>query len=139
MPELDEKTEAKIRVLCAKGYDEVDQGNVKEGRRYFYQAWTQLPKPQTDYFESGLVLAAIGDSYFATNDYSQGIESLTSALHCPRMHENAFIHMRLGQCYWETDNMEKARQHLATAYNIGGRKPFEQEAPKYLVTAMESN
>jgi len=128
----------KIKVLCAEGYRHYDNRQYKEALRLFYMAWTALPKPQTDYEQGGWVLTAIGDCYFRTEQWEQGRESLSSALHCPHMRGNPFIHLRLGQCLLELGKKEVACEHLEQAYMNGGSKLFQNEAPKYLIAAMEN-
>lgn len=127
----------KIKVLCAEGYRLYDLGEYKDALRLFYKAWTTVPKPQNTYREAGWVLTAIGDCYFRTGQWDQGRESLTTALQCPHMMGNPFIHLRLGQCLYEMGRMESANEHLEQAYMNGGSKLFQNEAPKYLVMAMQ--
>lgn len=135
---LDPTLIRKIKALCAEGYRLYDQQAYKDALRLFYKAWTLFPKPQTDNPEAGWVLTAIGDSYFRSGQWEQGRESLASALRCPHMAGNPFIHLRLGQCLYELDKREVAIEHLELAYLNGGSKLFQNEAPKYLVAAMEN-
>lgn len=137
MPELDALLVKKVKVLCAEGYRLYDTNNFKEALRLFYKAWTALPKPQTEHQEAGWVLTAIGDCYFKTAQWEQGCESLQSALLCPNMRGNPFIHLRLGQCLYEIGKQDTACEHLEQAYLNGGSKLFQNETPKYLVAAMQ--
>ena len=132
-PELHQR----VRALCAEGYALYDGGDYKAALRTFYQAWMLLPKPQTDFIESGWVLTAIGDSYYRSGQFEQGKEALASALHCEGMIDNPFIHLRLGQCLLELGIKGTACTHLGLAYERGGRKLFEKEAPKYLMAALQ--
>ena len=135
---LNEGLIRKIRHICSEGYGLYDKGHYKEALREFYKAWTLIPKPQTDNEEAGWVLTAIGDCYFRNEQWEQGRESLNSALHCPHMKGNPFIHLRLGQCLYELNDKEAACDHLQQAYLNGGRKLFQNEAPKYLIEALST-
>ncbi len=126
-----------IRALCAEGYALYDQADYKQALRKFYEAWMQLPKPQPGFVESGWVLSAIGDCYFRSQLYEQGKEALSSALHCEGMIDNPFVHLRLGQCLLELGIKGMACTHLGIAYERGGRKLFDHEAPKYLMAALQ--
>ena len=137
MGELDKAIRDQIKALCAEGYALYDEAAYRSALRKFYQAWMLLPKPQTDYMESGWVLTAIGDSYFRSQQYEQGREALVSALHCEGMIDNPIIHLRLGQCLLELGSKAMATTHLGVAYERGSRKLFEKEAPKYLVAALQ--
>ena len=48
------------------------------------------------------------------------------------------VHLRLGQCLLELGNRNVACEHLEQAYMNGGSKLFQNEAPKYLIAAMEN-
>lgn len=137
MSELVEQTKHAIKAFCAEGYALYDSGDYKLALRKFYQAWTLIPKPQTDFQESGWVLTAIGDAYFRSGLFDQGKEALASALHCEGMIDNPFIHLRLGQCLLELGIKGTACTHLGIAYERGGRKLFAAEAPKYLIAAKQ--
>jgi tetratricopeptide (TPR) repeat protein len=137
MSELTATIREEIQALCAAGYVLYDAADYAHALRKFYQAWMLLPKPQTDFSEGGWILTAIGDSYFKSGQYEQGREALASALHCEGMIDNPFIHLRLGQCLLELAIPGTACTHLGIAYERGGRKMFEKEAPKYLMAALQ--
>ena len=136
MSKLTASIREEIKALCAEGYALYDIADYPHALRKFYQAWMLLPKPQTDFKEGGWILTAIGDSYFCSEQYEQGKEALTSALHCEDMIDNPFIHLRLGQCLLELGIVGTARTHLSIAHERGGSKLFEKEAPKYLIAAL---
>lgn len=137
MGQLDKQQKTDIKTLCAEGYALYDAGDMRLALRKFYQAWLIFPKPQTDFPEAGWVLTAMGDTYFRNAKFEEGKEALISALHCDGMIDNPFIHLRLGQCFLEIGNNTKASTHLGIAYERGGRKIFEKEAPKYLIAALQ--
>lgn len=120
-----------IKQLCAAGYEQYDKGDFAQAIRLFYQAWIKLPKPQTDHVEAGWVLTALGDAYFQQHKYEQAIEALNSALFCPNLTDNPFLHLRLGQCHWEMNNPTQARSYLFKAYRHGGEALLRKELPKY--------
>jgi tetratricopeptide (TPR) repeat protein len=120
-----------IRQQCADGYALYDAGAFKDALRLFYQAWLLLPKPQTDHEAAGWVLTAIGDTYFRLQQYEQGREALASALHCPNTDNSAFVHLRLGQCLWELEQTDAAKNSLLQAYKIAQMNVFSTEDNKY--------
>jgi tetratricopeptide (TPR) repeat protein len=132
---LDIALDKRIRQLCAEGYRIYDERDYEQALRRFYQAWTLIPKPQTQFEASGWVLTAIGDAYFAKQNYRAGIEALRSALYCPRTTGNPFVHLRLGQCCLEQQLTEDAERHLARALYSGGEALFSREARHFLERA----
>ncbi|MGK0442894.1 MAG: tetratricopeptide (TPR) repeat protein [Pseudohongiellaceae bacterium] len=129
---LDQSTSDQLRKLCMQGYDLYDQHRYKSAVRHFFKAWALLPKPQTHFQEAGWVLTALGDSYFKLANYTSSIEALKSAFHCPETNKNPFIHLRLGQCYYQTEQMDMAKIYLQTAHSLGGIKPFFKEDSCYI-------
>ena len=121
--------------LCQQGYIKFDKGDIKSALRLFYSAWTLLPKPQTQWQESGWVLTALGDAYFAKGDFKNGKEALLSALHCPHATGNPIIHLRLGQCLYELGESQAAWQQFQQTLENSGEDLFSKEDPKYLAHA----
>ncbi len=138
MDELKTEITDEIKVFCAHGYAAYDQHEWDEAIRSFFQAWNLLPEPKTEYREAGWILTALGDTYFRAKRYQPAQEALNSALHCPGINYNPFVMLRLGQVYYEQGNDNYASKTLAYAYKKGGRQLFEQESPKYLITALQS-
>jgi tetratricopeptide (TPR) repeat protein len=128
---LDPTIADKILKLCQLGYELFDAGDIKTALRRFYSAWNLLPKPQTQWEQAGWVLTALGDAYFAKGDFSNGKESLLSALHCPKALGNPVIHLRLGQCLFELGETALAQQQLRLVRQYGGQQLIDKEEPKY--------
>ena len=131
MSNLDQTTESHLKHLCANGYRLYDQRDYKEALRIFYQAWLLLPKPQSQWYEAGWVLTAIGDTYYRLGQYEQGKEALLSAQHCQNIDDNPFVNLRLGQCLFELGEHGAARRALNRAYTLGGSELFQPEDKKY--------
>jgi hypothetical protein len=52
-------------------------------------------------------------------------------MHCPNGIGNPFIHLRLGQCQFETGNLDSAADELTSAYALEGEELFADDDPKY--------
>ena len=133
MDELTNNQSTLLKNLCANAYEAYDKGDFKGALRLFYQAWVKLPKPQTDFEESGWVLTGIGDTYFRLSQLDQSLEALNSALHCPGTEDNPFVILRIGQCHFNNGQKPLARKFLHKAYLAGGEALFKKEDPAYLV------
>ncbi len=132
MSQLNSKQTEKIKLHCARAYEVYDSGDFSGALRLFYQAWLLVPKPQTDYQESGWILTGIGDTYFQLGKYPQACEALNSALHCPGTDNNPFILMRIGQAHYDHQEKPLARKFLLKAYRQGGTEIFKKESKVYL-------
>ncbi len=129
---LDPEQSQRVRAICQQGYKRFDDGDFSGAIRQFYAAWTQLPKPQTQWQEATWVLTALGDAYYAKGDYDNGRHALESALHCPGGEGNPIVHLRLGQCLYELGDSPAARRQLHRARELGGDAVFRDAAPQYL-------
>jgi tetratricopeptide (TPR) repeat protein len=109
----------RVRLLCRAGYAHYDAGNPERALRHFYRAWLLLPRPQRECIESGWILTAIGDAYCRLGDHRSGMEALRSALHCPGIAGNPFVHLRLGQCCRALGLQAEAAEHLRIAASNG--------------------
>ncbi|MBB6521981.1 tetratricopeptide repeat protein [Pseudoteredinibacter isoporae] len=126
---LDSNIAHQIEELCDRGYQLYDEQSYEAALRVFYQAWLKLPKPQAQYQQAAWVLTAIGDSYYKLSNYSQSIEALNSALHCPGG-QLAFIHTRLAQAYYESGDKNSSAEHFQKAEEMDP-KQTQKLAPKY--------
>jgi len=121
-----------VEDLYLRGQGHCSQHRYPTALRLFYQAWVQLPKPQTDFKIAGKILTAIGDAYFKMKKYKQALEALRSSLHCPSIGNNkSLTYLRLGQCLLEVGQISQARVYLLKAHNSQDNRLFSAEDPKY--------
>ena len=88
-------------------------------------------RTKTDYAETTWVISAIGDVLFLKRMFSESREAFEDAVRCPGGLGNIFIHLRLGECYLEIGDENRAVDELTRAYMGGGREVFKREDPKY--------
>jgi tetratricopeptide (TPR) repeat protein len=117
----------RVRLLCRTGYAHYDAGEPARALRHFYRAWLLLPRPQHACIESGWILTAIGDAYWLSGDCRSGAEALRSALHCPGIAGNPFVHLRLAQCCEALGLAEEAVAQRAIAAHNGTPDSLERE------------
>jgi tetratricopeptide (TPR) repeat protein len=131
MKELDDTTHSRISSLSQEGDELVNAGRSHAALRKYHEAWAILPEPKEDWEAATWLLSAIGDTHFLLKDYPNAIAALRNATDCPNGIGNPFIHLRLGQSYFELGDMAKASDELVRAYMGGGRELFENVEPKY--------
>ena len=131
MNELTDQVHEKITSLSAKGDNLAEKGKYSEALAIYWEAWDLLPEPKTNWDAATWLLVAIGDANFLSEDYVAGKDNLSQAMHCPDAIGNPFIHMRLGQCQLELNNLDRAADELARAYMGGGYEIFEDDDKKY--------
>lgn len=108
-----------------------EAGDHKGAWIEYVAALNLLPEPKTDWTATSEILAAIGDVAFRRKAYEKARDALMDAVRCPGGLGNVLIHLRLGQCYLELGDRNRAADNLARAYMGGGREAFAMEDPKY--------
>lgn len=131
MEELDDELYQQIQTLSEEGDQHAEEGQYTLALEKYWDAFDLIPEPKTDWEAATWVLVAIGDTNYHNGDFQAGIDNLGSAMHCPGAIGNPFIHLRLGECYFEAGETKKAANELARAYALEGEEIFAEEDPKY--------
>ncbi|MBA6313860.1 MULTISPECIES: hypothetical protein [Cellulophaga] len=131
MKTLDENLHLEIEKLSAQGDAFAETGNYSDALTAYWNAYDLVPEPKTDWEATTWIMVAIGDANFLGADFQAGVENLSNAMHCPNGIGNPFIHLRLGQCQFETGNLERAADELTRAYALEGEELFADDDPKY--------
>ncbi len=131
MSELASDLLAQIQSLCETGDQFAGGDEYVDALEHYWQAWDLLPEPQTDYEAATWILTAIGDANYLGGDYEAGRDNLSLAMHCPDALGNPFLHLRLGQCHFELNNLDQAADELARAYMGAGHEIFDGEPKRY--------
>ena len=129
---LDDSLHKKISELCTKGDALAERREFEPAFAFYREALNLVPKPVEDWEATTWILAAIGDLYLLDHKIEKALNAFEDAVRCPGGLGNPFIHLRLGECYFELNNADRAADELARAYMGGGREFFEKEDPKYL-------
>ncbi len=129
--ELDPDLHGKIVSLCERGDELVNQNNFTEAVPMYSEAWSLLPEPKSDWDASTWILSAMGDAHFLLQNHEHALRMFLEAIQSPNGLGNPFIHLRLGECYYELGDRAKAEDELTRAYMAGGKELFGKEDPKY--------
>jgi tetratricopeptide (TPR) repeat protein len=128
---LDDVLYTEITALSSAGDLLAETGDYENALTKFRQALHLVPPPATDWAVSLWLYASMGDICFLMNAYRAAREHFLKALQAPDGHKNAFIHLRLGEIFYETHVRDKAMDHLLKAYTLKGNEIFEAEHEKY--------
>ena len=132
MGALDEKTYSQISNLSEEGNALANEGKFEDAKRKFLDALRLMPEPHTDWEAATWLYVAIGDMHFRLRNFEKTLRCFINAVQCPGGLANPFVHLRLGQSYFELDNRDKAADELARAYMGAGMGIFMEDDPKYL-------
>nr|WP_255688707.1 tetratricopeptide repeat protein [Brevibacillus sp. AF8] len=110
----------------------VRAGNLEEGKNKYVAALRLLPENHREWKAATWIYVAIGDVHFQMKNYDKAFKCFFNAVQCPEGLGNPYIHLRLGQLYYEQENLEKAADELTRAYMGAGIAIFMEDDPKYL-------
>lgn len=138
--EITEKISEKIDALSEEGNELFDEEKFAEAIAVWEKALSLVPEPQQFYSESNWLETSIGDAYFALNDFNTALTHFENAKGniAESGYDNPFVCLRLGQCYWETQDFANAKEFLLRAYMFEGEEIFEDENPKYFAFLKEN-
>lgn len=122
----------KIEVLSKKGEALFSQSKFEDAKEKYFEALELIPDPLQNYRESTWLLVAIGDSHFKLGNFEKCFKCFYNAAQCPDGLGNPFIHLRLGQMYFEMGDHYKSVDELMRAYMGGGFDILLEDDPKYL-------
>lgn len=132
MKRLDSKTHAEIEKFCEKGEFFLNMADLSSALKNYWEAYDLLPEPKKEWVAGTWILAAIGDANFLKKDYQTAVENISVAMnYFPGAFENPFLHLRLGQCFFEMGNFEKATHEFLRVYAFEGEELFALEDAKY--------
>ncbi len=129
--ELPEDVYQAIVRLCAEGDRLVEEGKLEEARAQYGQALDLIPGDHRTWKASTWVYVALGDVHWKRGDLERAFKCFINAVQCPDGLGNPYVHLRLGQLYFEQGRMAKAEDELVRAYMGGGMDVFCDEDAKY--------
>ncbi len=120
-----------IENLCEIGEQFLGGAKYQQALEHYRAALKLVPEPVEEHDATLWIQAAIGDCYFLMGQYRESANASLISLSFPKALENPFIHLRLGQSFFEIGETEKAADSLARAYLLEGAQIFKDEDPKY--------
>ncbi|CAH1191262.1 tetratricopeptide repeat protein [Paenibacillus sp. JJ-223] len=130
--QLSDSTYGEITALSKQGDDLVKAGDFEAGKNKYVKALRLLPENHQEWEAATWLYVAIGDVHFHMKNYDKAFKCFYNAVQCPKGVGNPYIHLRLGQLYYEQENLEKAADELTRAYMGAGIGIFMEDDPKYL-------
>ncbi|MBB6690068.1 tetratricopeptide repeat protein [Cohnella xylanilytica] len=130
--QLPDSTHAEISALCKQGDDLARAGHLEESKNKYVAALRLLPENHREWEAATWIYAAVGDVHFQMKNYDKAFKCFYNAAQCPKGLGNPYIHLRLGQLYYEQERLDQAADELTRAYMGAGIAIFMEDDPKYL-------
>ncbi|MEN7547008.1 hypothetical protein AAG747_03765 [Rapidithrix thailandica] len=132
MKELPDHIYGPVQQLSEQGEQLVDNDQLEKAKQKYIEALKLLPLPHADWEAATWLYAAMGDVHYYLGNFEDMMKSFANAVQCPGGLGNPFIHLRLGQAFYELGFIEKAADELSRAYMGAGEEIFAEEDPKYI-------
>lgn len=129
---LSNKLTKKIDILIKIGDILAKNKRFSLAMKQYQKALDLLPPPKSFWEINTRIYVALADICFFTGKYQKGLDYLFEAQICFDVRNDPFIMLRIGQCFFELDRLDKARVYLYRAYSTAGKKVFDKEDRKYL-------
>ncbi|MES2261141.1 MAG: tetratricopeptide repeat protein [Pseudomonadota bacterium] len=129
--ELSPAVHKQVVALSASGDSLAEVGDWNGALSKYNDAWKIIPAPKNEWEASTWVLSSIADACFFSENFQSALDALRYAMVCPGGAGNPFLHLRLGQCAFEKNELNEAVEHLARAYMLEGMKIFQNDDSKY--------
>lgn len=130
--QLSEAIYSDIQALCRQGDELAAAGDLEAAKPPYLAALRLLPEPIQQWEAATWIYVALGDVHYRMNRFEKAFKCFFNAVQCPKGLGNPYIHLRLGQSYYEQENFDKAADELTRAYMGGGMDIFMEDDPKYL-------
>ena len=132
MAQLDKKIQLKINNLIDEGSEEYDKGDLNKAIESLKLAWSELPDTKFGYDDSYHIARYIVIISMELKIFSQALEWGLVVQKCdperPDIGEKEFL---LGQVFFESGDLEKAKFYLNIASQKSDNLCFIEQDPKY--------
>jgi len=131
MPKLDNKIFVKIQAFNKNGEAFIEKEQFQDAIKEYQKAWNTLPEPK-QLWDAGLwIKVSQAEIYLALDDFNKAKQKLLDGILCAGAVSNPLVHLLLGICCFELEDMQCARDELQIAYDLEGDSIFQDDDEKY--------
>ncbi len=123
----------RIELMCTAGETLAERGDFISALECYEQAWDLLPHHKERWSAAEWIFCGQAEAYFAMKDFTSALDHLQKITTLQEiLVDRAFVHLRLGQCYFELGQTAKANLEFSRARASAGEVIFLAEDEKYL-------
>lgn len=130
-PALENEIDLAIQEALDGAEEQMEAAQWDEAVAAFQSALRLLPAANALDEYATRVWAGIGDARFSQQNYTDARAAMEQALKCDGGMGNAFVHLRLGQCCLQLQQMDTAADQLTRAFMAAGPDIFQGEDEMY--------
>ena len=130
--QLPDPIHTQIAELCKQGDNLAATDQLEATKQHYLAALRRLSAPHGHRQAATWIYSALGDVHFRLQNHDKALKCFQNAVQCPGGLGNPYIHLRLGQLYFERDQLDNSTDELTRAYMGGGIDIFMEDDPRYL-------
>lgn len=115
----------------------IKSNNCQEAEKMLLLVWDLYPEPKYLWSSSMSLIKGIFNFYLARNNYLQAEFWARELFKCELLENDPEPYIILGKVYLESGREQLAAEELIKAYEMGGRRGYVGEDPKYLKFALD--
>ncbi len=115
----------------------IKSNNYQEAEKMLLLVWGLYPEPKYLWSSSMSLIKGIFKFYLAQNNYLQAEFWARELFKCKLLENDPEPYIMLGKVYLESGREQLAAEELIKAYEMGGRRGYVGEDPKYLKFALD--
>lgn len=112
-------------------------GNYVLAEEKLLDTWKKFPEPKHLWDSSQSLIKAISSFYWEQRKFADAENWAKELFHCELLPGDAEPYIIVGKIYFEAGSQGLAAQNLIKAYELGGRRGYSGEDPKYLKFALD--
>jgi tetratricopeptide (TPR) repeat protein len=134
MAVLNLEIQEKIDSLADLAYDKLQEGNLKDARKFREQAWELYPEPKENWNENYNTAKYFFEDCLGIKDFDEAKMWLNKMIAQNNIQHNndAGLWFYVGKYHFETGNYTEAHDKWKAVVQDAGYRYFEDEDPKYL-------
>jgi hypothetical protein len=118
-----------IRALIKAGETQLRNDDLPAAWESFGKAFALIPEPRDQDEDVVTALSGGAEAQFLAQHFVRALAMFLDCVNCAP--DSPFLNCRVGQCWYELGEMERAAHHLTLAYMAEGREIFKGEDAKY--------
>lgn len=125
-------------IACGKAYQEAMKAqDYAQAEKMLLLIWDFYPEPKLCWSSSMSLIKNIFEFYFARKNYKCAEAWANELQKCKLLPNDPEPRIILGKVYLESGREQLAAKELIKAYEMGGRRGYVGEDPKYLKFALD--
>jgi tetratricopeptide (TPR) repeat protein len=128
---LDKITDEALGAELEEAYNLMIKKQFTEAEAHMKKAWGLIPEPKYQWDSSQSTIYNLSEFYLEWKRYDNAKFWAKEVFKCNPLPGDGTPHFFLGKIHFEAGEFDDARRQFEKAYEIEGRRAFQDEDPKY--------